>query len=59
MIILDIPVSVVSLEEAKVVSEDLSLSHISKIMYEMSQPLIIHEERVISPWDVCMALEKI
>ena len=56
---LDIPVSVVSLEEAKVVSDDLSLSDISKIMYEMSQPLIIHEERVISPWDVCMALEKI
>jgi len=55
---LDIPVSVVSLEEAKVVSNDLNLSEISKIMYDMSQPLIIHEERVISPWDVCMALEK-
>ena len=55
---LDIPVSIVSLEEAKVVSDDLSLSDISKIMYEMSQPLIIHEDRVISPWDICMALEK-
>jgi len=55
---LDIPVSVVSLEEAKVVSDDLSLSDISKIMYDMSQPLIIHENRVISPWDICMALEK-
>ena len=55
---LDIPVSVVSLEDAKVVSDDLSLSEISKIMYDMSQPLIIHEDRVISPWDVCMALEK-
>jgi len=55
---LDIPVSVVSLENAKVVSDDFSLSDISKIMYEMSQPLIIHEERVISPWDVCMALNK-
>ena len=55
---LDIPVSVVFLEEAKVVSNDLNLSEISKIMYDMSQPLIIHEERVISPWDVCMALEK-
>jgi len=55
---LDIPASVVSLEEAKVVSGDLNLSEISKIMYDMSQPLIIHEDRVISPWDVCMALEK-
>ena len=55
---LDIPASVVSLEEAKVVSDDLSLSEISKIMHEMSQPLIIHEDRAISPWDICMALEK-
>lgn len=55
---LDIPVSIVSLEESKMVSEDLSLSEISKIMYGMSQPLIIHEERAISPWDVCMVLEK-
>ena len=52
---LEIPVSIVSLEEAKVVSEDLSLSDISKIMYDMSQPLIIHEGRAISPWDICMA----
>jgi len=55
---LDIPVSVASLEDAKVVSEDLNLSEISKIMYGMSQPLIIYEERAISPWDICMALEK-
>jgi len=55
---LDIPVSVVSLEDAKVVSEDLSLSDISKIMYEMSQPLVIHEDQVISPWDICLALDR-
>jgi len=55
---LDIPVSVVSFENAKVVSDDCSISDISKIMYEMSQPLIIYDNRVISPWDVCMALDK-
>ena len=55
---LDIPVSVVSLEDAKVVSDDLNLSDVSTIMYDMSQPLIIHEDRVISPWDICMALAK-
>jgi predicted transcriptional regulator len=55
---LNIPVSVVSLEDAKVVSEDLSLSDISKIMYGMSHPLVIYEGRVISPWDICMVLEK-
>lgn len=55
---LDIPVGVVSLESAKTISDDLNLSEISKIMYGMSQPLVIHEDRVISPWDVCMALGK-
>ncbi len=55
---LEVPIDIVTLEEAKVISEDLSLSEISKEMYDMSQPLIIHEDRVISPWDICMALEK-
>ena len=55
---LDIPVSVASLDEAKTVSEDLNLTEISKMMYDMSQPLILHEDRVVSPWDVCMALGK-
>lgn len=55
---LEIPISVVSLEDAKIVLGDLNISDISKTMYEMSQPLIIHEDRVISPWDVCMALNK-
>lgn len=56
---LEIPVDIVSLEDSKVISEDLNLSEISKIMYEMSQPLIVHEDRVISPWDICMVLGKI
>ena len=55
---LDIPVSVVTLEDAKVVSDDLSIPDISKIMYDMSQPLVIHEDQVISPWDICMVIEK-
>jgi len=55
---LEIPINVVSLETAKTISEDLNLSDVSKIMYEMSQPLVVYEERVISPWDICMALEK-
>lgn len=55
---LNIPVSVVALEDAKVISEDLSISDISKIMYNISQLQIIHEDRVISTWDVCLALGK-
>ena len=56
---LEIPVSTVSLEEATVVSENLSISEISKIMFEMSHPLVIHDDRVISPWDVCTTLGRI
>ena len=55
---LDIPASIVSLEETKVVTDDLNLSDISKIMYGMSHPLIIHKDNVISPWDVCIYLGK-
>ena len=55
---LDIPASVVPLEDAKVVSEDLSLSEVSQIMYDMSQPLIIYEGQPITPWDICLAMEK-
>ncbi|MFQ5475810.1 MAG: CBS domain-containing protein [Nitrosopumilus sp.] len=55
---LDIPASVTSPEEAKVVSDDLSLSDISKMMFEMSHPLVIHEDSPISPWDICMVLDK-
>ncbi|MFQ5782095.1 MAG: CBS domain-containing protein [Nitrosopumilus sp.] len=56
---LEVPINVTSFADAKVVSEDLSLSEISKEMYEMSQPLIVHEDRVISPWDVCMVLGRV
>ena len=55
---LEVPLSVVSLEDAKVVSDDLSLSEISKIMYQMSHPLVIYQNTPISPWDICMALDK-
>ena len=55
---LEIPISVVTLEDAKVVTEDLSLSEISKMMFEMSHPLVIHEDSPISPWDICMVLDK-
>ena len=55
---LEIPASVVPLEEAKVVSEDLSLSEVSKIMYDMSQPLVMYQGQPITPWDICLALER-
>ena len=39
--------------------EDLNITEISKIMYDMSQPLIIHEERAISPCDTCVAWRRV
>ena len=56
---LDIPLSVVSLEDVIKVPEDLILSEISKIMYSHSHPLVVYEDSVITPWDICLALEKV
>jgi CBS domain-containing protein len=56
---LDVPLSIVNLENVTRVSEDLSLSEISKIMYGLSHPLVIYEESVITPWDICKVMEKI
>ena len=53
---LDVPVSVAPLDSAKVVSEDLSIADVSKIMYGMSQPLVMYDDMVVSPWDVCSVL---
>jgi CBS domain-containing protein len=56
---LDVPLSIVNLENVTRVSEDLSLSEISKIMYDLAHPLVIYEESVITPWDICKVMEKI
>jgi CBS domain-containing protein len=56
---LDMPLSVMSLENVTKVSEDLKLSEISKIMYGLSHPLVVYEDNAVTPWDICMALEKI
>jgi len=45
------------LEEAKKISKDLNLAEISKIMYSMPHPCMIFQNQVITPWDICLALE--
>ena len=45
------------LEEARKVSKDLNLTEISKIMYSMPHPCMIFQNQVITPWDICLALE--
>jgi len=45
------------LEEAKKISKDLNLAEISKIMYTLPYPYVIYQDQVITPWDICMALQ--
>ena len=51
-----LPIKNFRLENVKQVQENVSLSEASKIMYEMEHPYLICKDRVLSPFDVCMAL---
>lgn len=53
---LDFPMTAFNLEEAKVVSENLTLPELSKIMLDMSHPYVIYQNQVITPWDICLIL---
>jgi predicted transcriptional regulator len=53
---LDIPISEFKLEELKVVSENLSIPQVSKIMYEMEHPCVIFRDKIVTPWDICLIL---
>src|SRR3990172_8470042 len=53
---LNIPVSDFPFGEAKEISEDLSISEVSKLLYKMEHPYIVYGKRVVSPWDICLCL---
>lgn len=53
---LDIPANTFKLEEAKVVSENLTIPEVSKILFEMTHPYVIYQDQVVSPWDICTTL---
>lgn len=46
-----------NLEEAKKISKDTNLAEISKIMSVMVHPCIIFQDQLITPWDICAALQ--
>ena len=46
-----------NLEEAKKISKDMNLAEISKIMSVMVHPYIIFQDQIITPWDICTALQ--
>jgi hypothetical protein len=50
------PISEFKIEEVNVVSENLSIPEVSKIMYEMEHPCVMFGEKIITPWDICLVL---
>lgn len=45
------------LETIKKITKDINLSELSKIMYTMMHPYVIYQGQVVTPWDICMALQ--
>lgn len=45
------------LEKIKKISKDVNLADISKSMYAMMHPYVMYGDQVITPWDICMALQ--
>ncbi len=54
---LDLPINPLQLPKAQVISEDMTIPEISKIMYSMVYPYVIFKDQVISPWDICLSLQ--
>lgn len=53
---LDTPISEFKLADARVSDEDWPVPQVSKIMYEMEHPYVIFQDKVITPWDICLVL---
>ena len=53
---LNIPISEFKLEEIKTISGNLTISEVSKIMYEMKHPCVLFRDKIITPWDICLIL---
>ncbi|MCV0409391.1 CBS domain-containing protein [Nitrosopumilus sp.] len=47
---------IVELEEAKVVSDNLKIDELSKMMYDMVHPCIMYKDWLVTPWDICNVL---
>ncbi len=53
---MDLPSSEFNLEEAKNISDDLTVQEISEIMYNMEHPSVLFQDQIITPWDICLIL---
>lgn len=50
------PVSSVTLEEARVIFDNLKINEVSAMMHDMEHPYIMYKDQVITPWDICNIL---
>ncbi|HMK33382.1 MAG TPA: CBS domain-containing protein, partial [Nitrosopumilaceae archaeon] len=46
--------SIFKLENAKIISQDMKIPELCKIMYGMLHPYVMTNDQVISPWDLIM-----
>ncbi len=53
---MDLPINEFNLEEAKNITDDLTIQEISKIMYKMEHPSALFQDQIITPWDICLIL---
>ena len=53
---LEMPITEFSFADAKVISDDLTITDASKIMYEMEHPYLLFQNKVVTPWDICLIL---
>jgi regulator of extracellular matrix RemA (YlzA/DUF370 family) len=53
---LDISANQIRLENAEAITEDLKFNQICSIMDKMDHPLVVYEDTVFTPWDVCLTL---
>lgn len=53
---MDLPTSEFNLEEAKNITDDLTIQEISEIMYKMEHPSVLFQDQIITPWDICLIL---
>ena len=56
--LMDMPASLLELEQARTINDDVSLDQLCRVMSEMEHPYVIYKDKVFSPWDVCEALTR-
>jgi predicted transcriptional regulator len=53
---LEMPITKFNFADAKVISDDLTIADASKIMYEMEHSYLLYQNKVVTPWDICLIL---